>query len=293
MASTARDIESLRRRYPLAYAAGFSGTKSEMRSQVNAIIREELRAASPPPPRSKWFKPHHQGHSVTAPIMRTSEPHKAGSWIQFCTNQFASVQCGRPKVLKAPLDLTHATQPPFASLYAVRQELSPIPAGRQPPRNIDEPLAPKTSASSTAIVSRASSPPQPASSSPISSPTFPRWSSPPLAATSSVPTSPASSVIDLTLEDSGVENQPANVVVKFWVKNLDKPVKVRLECESSLLTLDKNKEFLGRFEVEKCPMQRYLRGRKRWVDITWAGPIKLEGSGELWLREKGMEVTID
>ncbi|KAL0572309.1 hypothetical protein V5O48_009655 [Marasmius crinis-equi] len=299
--------DAFRSRYPLAYAAGFEGSKSEMRAQVNLHIRDELAAASPAPPRSKWFKSHHLGHAVTQPILRTSELDKAGSWIQFCKNRFSSVECRRPKVLKPPLGIDHALQPPFVTLYAVRDELAPVPLGRRPRRmlaDLPPPVHAGTSSRTIGVSSSLSS---------INSEHLSLPSSPSMPPTSSPPSSPVSSVIDLTMEESEDEcrssplssavdlsttqsereNEPAKVLVKFWLRDFGKsPKTVWLQCERGAVCLDTHKVLLGEHRVEKCVMEAYSRGRKRWEGITWAGNIQVDGSSDLLIREKGMKVEI-
>ncbi|KAL0568910.1 hypothetical protein V5O48_013066 [Marasmius crinis-equi] len=270
-------------RYPLAHAAGYRGTKADMRKDLYADIRRELQERSPKPPRLRCFKPHHMGHPVTPPILRTSEPEKAGSWIQMCWGTHSEVECNRPFVLVPPLGVEHALHSPFPCLCAIQKELEQVARVSQPVNRNEE---------------RLSSPP----SSPVpfnftSSPSTRRFSSPPtsLPPSSSPPSSPVLRNPNMDAQDAQEEETlaDATVSVKFWVKDVPAgPVNIDLETENGKLFLGNHKVALGELYVEKSPMDVYNAGKGIWEPFTWAGGIDVGHRKELLIRERGLSIVI-
>ncbi|KAL0568200.1 hypothetical protein V5O48_013792 [Marasmius crinis-equi] len=266
------DPESDSFRYPLAHAGGYRGTKTEMRKGVNADIRRELQLRSRKPPRLRWYRPHHQGHPVTSPILCTAKPEKAGSWIQLCKGDHVQVGCARPFVLVPPLGEDHAQEAPFAQLYAIRKELAQIPRGSAQHSGPQRHEQLSTPPSSPVMIDLTLSP----TVGPISSP----------------PSSPLLGV--LTLAGANDHKSRVKVSARFWVNNAAAPpIRVDLETEAGTLYLEKHKEPLGRLGVEKTPMDFFNKRRGRWEAFTWAEGVDLRGKKEVAIKERGLQVVID
>ncbi|KAL0568897.1 hypothetical protein V5O48_013077 [Marasmius crinis-equi] len=272
------DPDSYTVKYPLAHAGGYRGTKTAMRKAVNGDIRRELQLRSPKPPRSRWFRPHHQGHPTTAPILCTSKPEKAGSWIQMCNSNHVQVGCGRPFVLVQPLGGEHALQSPFRELYAIRNELAQVP---------------RAHSLSSGTLGLGTGGCDPALTTPPSSPVIIDLTlSPAHCATSSSP--PSSPVLGATRGRLNESAMVDTVSAKFWITDAAvSPVCVDLECQGGLLYLEKYKEPLGRVGVEKTPMEYYNTRRRCWEAFTWAGGIQLRGKKDIAIKAKGLDVALD
>ncbi|KAL0563318.1 hypothetical protein V5O48_018753 [Marasmius crinis-equi] len=263
--------------YPLAHAAGLTGSKAEMRKQNNHLVREELQRLSPCPPRSRWFKVDCLGHPVMSPQMRTQDPAKAGSWFQLCRKP-KSFGCQMPMELKAPLGIHHASLPPFDKLYAVRDELQETTHARK---------------STLEEVRDEVHDDSPAPSSPIdlslrSSPGAALIGSSPRPAP--VASSPASSVINLTLDDEEKDYVGLGFRrLKIWVKGKD-PVVVELPAINGKVRLAGQKWKLGEAGVEKKPMEWYDMSSKKWRSFLWSDQLGGNGDALIKLREAGLEI---
>ncbi|KAL0563491.1 hypothetical protein V5O48_018577 [Marasmius crinis-equi] len=276
-------------KYPLAHAAGFRGTKTEMCKEVNARIRQKLVLCSPKPPYSRCFRPHHQGHPVTAPILCINKTEKAGSWIQlvsaycmlgwvysertFYSAEAIMLRWGAvvPLYWWSHLGRSMRCRVLFDQLYAVRKELAQVPRASAHDRD-------------TVRLARSN---EDVLSTPPSSPVFVNLTlSPPLGLTSSPPSSPG--VLVRT-----VKGRKDTVLAKFWIDNASaSPVPVDLTTQGGVLYLDPFKEPLGHVGVERTPMDFYNERKKHWEQFTWAGGIDLRGKKEVDIRQRGLDVIL-
>ncbi|KAL0568105.1 hypothetical protein V5O48_013883 [Marasmius crinis-equi] len=287
-----------------------------------------------------------------APQMRVHDPAKAGSWFQRCRT-LRGPSCQVPLEVKSGIGHDHMRLPPFDKLYAVREELRETPRAPKPvaedvehPRTQFQPAHPGTPnyskssirsttkatsctssyrRSSVKVNSRASIhsrlPNEGYTSSSRSS--RPRHSSPlhsssPLLGPSTLTSSPASSVLDLTLEDDELLTSlpllgpaslsPASSVIdltlddddshtelrtiKFWLEG-KAPVIVQLNADNGWVTLAKHKMILAEYGVEKTPMEWWDKASARWTYFFWSERLCAPTTDVINIRAVGVAVPVE